>query len=97
MVAVMKGQETIEAHHSLIPTSVNIPLQPGMPVITANSFKTARTPLIYAEAETKRLKQSYKFLGTHFTHAHRRCVHKFNVFITGIDALVMMDSLNFSV
>lgn len=47
MVAVMKGQETIEAHHSLIPTSVNIPLQPGMPVITANSFKTARTPLIY--------------------------------------------------
>lgn len=53
MVAVMKGQETIEAHHSLIPTSVNIPLQPGMPVITANSFKTARTPLIYAAAETK--------------------------------------------
>jgi len=47
MVAMMKGQETIEAHYSLIQTSVNIPLQPGMPVITANSFKTARTLLIY--------------------------------------------------
>lgn len=52
IVVVMKGQETIEAHHSLIPTSVNISLQPGMPAITANNFKTARTPLIYTAAET---------------------------------------------
>lgn len=68
MVAVMKGQETIEARRSLIPTSVNIPLQPGMPVITANSFETAAPPLIYTAAYPSLKKIQLSRL----THA---CVH----------------------